>query len=158
MSSVVKTNTMFVDSECLIDAIKSTGILVTEQSENRIVTSRVDYYGAETFVFENGRFVFMHDSTANRMGNRYPWNRSNLKEWKDVGVWLKDVGIAYDKAYKAKLERLAEEERCREEERLRKLVESRTNEIVAKAEEEGYYVKKSERDGKIKLVLVRSVY
>lgn len=158
MSSVIKTNTMFVDCECLVEAVKATGVGVTSYSEERIVTGRVDYYGAEMFVLEGGRYVFMHDSTADKMGNRYPWNRNMLHEWKNVGAWLSDVNGFYNDFYRQKLERIAEEERRREQERLRKLVESRRDEIRAKAKEEGYYIKETEEDGKIRLVLTRTTY
>lgn len=125
MSSVVKTNTMFTDMECLIKAIEANGTKVTSCSEKSIVTDRMDYLGAEKFVLEGGRYVFVHDSTADLTGNRYPWNRDSLKNWKNVGAWLADVNQSYNKEYELKLERLAEEERRREEERLRKLVENR---------------------------------
>lgn len=158
MSSVIKTNTMFVDEECLIRAIEANGTKVTSHNGTIIITDRVDYYGAEKFVLENGRYVFMHDSTADRLGNRYPWNRNSLKNWKNVSEWLSDVNVSYNKEYELKLERLAEEERRREEERLRKLVESRRDQIKEKAKEEGYYIKETEEEGKIRLVLTRVSY
>ena len=158
MSSVIKTNTMFVDEECLIKAIEANGTKVTSHNGTIIITDRVDYYGAEKFVLENGRYVFMHDSTADRLGNRYPWNRNSLKNWKNVSEWLSDVNASYNKEYELKLERLAEEERRREEERLRKLVESRRDQIKEKAKEEGYYIKETEEEGKIRLVLTRVSY
>ena len=158
MSSVIKTNTMFVDEECLIKAIEANGTKVTSHNGTSIITNRVDYYGAEKFVLENGRYVFMHDSTADRLGNRYPWNRNSLKDWKNVSEWLSDVNESYNREYGLKLERLAEEERRREEERLRKLVEDRRDQIKAKAKEEGYYIKETEEEGKIRLVLTRISY
>ena len=158
MSSVIKTNTMFVDEECLIKAIEANETKVTSHNGTIIITDRVDYYGAEKFVLENGRYVFMHDSTADRMGNRYPWNRNSLKNWKNVSEWLSDVNKSYNREYELKLERLAEEERRREEERLRKLVEDRRDQIKAKAKEEGYYIKETEEEGKIRLVLTRVSY
>ena len=100
----------------------------------------------------------MHDSTADRLGNRYPWNRNSLKDWKNVSEWLSDVNESYNREYGLKLERLAEEERRREEERLRKLVEDRRDQIKAKAEEKGYYIKETEEEGKIRLVLTRVSY
>ena len=154
----MKTNTLFVDYECLLEAVKATGVGVTSCSECQIVTDRVDYYGAEKFVFEGGRYVFMHDSTADKMGNRYPWNLNRLRDWKDVSVWLSDVNGFYMGLYEQKLARIAEEERQKELERLRKLVESRRDEIKAKAKEEGYYIKETEEDGKIRLVLTRTTY
>lgn len=158
MSSVIKTNTMFVDEECLIKAIEANGTKVTEHGNGYIVTNRVDYYGAEKFVLENGRYVFMHDSTADEMGNRYPWNRNSLKNWKNVSEWLEDVGRTYNDERILKMERLAEEERRREEERLRRLVEERRDQIKAKAKEEGYYIKETEEAGTIRLVLTRVTY
>ena len=65
---------------------------------------------------------------------------------------------SYNREYGLKLERLAEEERRREEERLRKLVEDRRDQIKAKAKEEGYYIKETEEEGKIRLVLTRVSY
>ena len=149
---------MFVDEECLIKAIEANETKVTSHNGTIIITDRVDYYGAEKFVLENGRYVFMHDSTADRMGNRYPWNRNSLKNWKNVSEWLSDVNKSYNREYELKLERLAEEERRREEERLRKLVEDRRDQIKAKAKEEGYYIKETEEEGKIRLVLTRVSY
>lgn len=152
MSSVVKTNTMFTDGECLIKAIEANGVTVTSSSLTEIVTDRIDYRGPQKFVFEGGRYVFVHDSHDSA------WSLDRVKKWKPLGEWLSDVNESYVSEYGLKLERLAEEERRREEERLRRLVEDRRDQIRSKAKEEGYYVKETEEDGKIRLVLTRTIY
>ena len=151
MSSRIKTATMFTDEECLVQAIEDTGVNVVSHTKDRIVIGRTDYFGNQEFLREGGRFVYSHYS------HDMPWN-SKIKQYRSTGAWISDISSYYDVRRKEKLERLAEEERRREEERLRKLVESRRQEIIAKAKEEGYYVKETEEEGTVRLVLVRTTY
>ncbi len=151
MSTRIKTATMFTDAECLKKAIEDTGIRVVGFSENQITVDRVDYFGNQSFIRAGERFVYSHYS------HDTGWSR-RIGDYKPTATWLSEVSKRYDVRYKEKLERLAEEERRREEERLRKLVESRRDEIKAKAKEEGYYVKETEEEGTIRLVLVRTTY
>jgi len=155
MSAVVRTHTLFLDKECLLEALDVIGTKYTVQG-NMIVTDRVDYYGPEKFIWENDRFLFVHDSTANKE-QRYPWNRNNLKEWVSVGSFLRSVDAEYRNAYGVKMERIAEEERRAEEERIRNMIEGKRSEIIAKAREKGYYIKETKEGNQIQLVLTRTV-
>ena len=150
MSSRVKTATMFTDAECLKKAIEDTGVIVLSFSQSKIVIDQKDYFGNQEFILENGRYTYSHYS-HDTWGIRYG-------KYKSTGSWLSQVSERYKIHYQEKLDRIAEEERKREEERLRKLVESRRDEIRAKAKEEGYYIKETEEEGTIRLVLVRTTY
>ena len=155
MSSVIKTNTVFTDKECLVLALKAVGTNVSFASDKEILTDRIDFYGPEKFVFENGRFIFYYDSWADHMG----WlNQGNLKKWLPTAEWLKEVDSQYRKYREEKMERLSIEKRKIEEEKIKKLNEQRCNEIITKAKNEGYDVAQVEEDGKIRLVLTRITY
>ncbi len=151
MSSRIRTATMFTDEECLIQAIEDTGVEVVSHTKDRIVIGHTDYFGNQEFIRIDGRFVYSHYSHDS------PWS-SKLRLYRSTGDWLSEISNKYRTGRKEKLERIAEEERRREEERLRQLVESRRQEIIAKAKEEGYYVKETEEEGTVRLVLVRTTY
>ncbi|MCL2142729.1 MAG: hypothetical protein FWH44_00485 [Methanomassiliicoccaceae archaeon] len=155
---MIKTHTIFMDKECLLEALKAVGTKYTVEG-NTILTDRVDYYGPERFVWEKNRFIFTHDSSANsgHYLSGFGMTGRGLKEWTTVSSFLKTVDIAYKTAYYAKLERLAEEERRAEVERKHKIVEEKRSEIIARAKEEGYYIKESSDGKNIQLVLTRTV-
>ena len=150
MSSRIKTATMFTDAECFKMAIEDTDVKVVKFSETKIVIDGADFLGKQEFILENGRFVYYRYSHDG-------WS-TMYRHYKPVGEWLSEVSERYKVRYQEKLERIAEEERRREEERLRKLVQSRCDEIKAKAKEEGYYIKETEEEGMVRLVLVRTTY
>ena len=156
MSAVIKTTTMFVDQECLLESLDRLGVNY-KISEGSIVTDLIDHYGAQKFSLQNDRYVFLHDSTANTMGNRYPWGNIALKEWKTATKFLEAVDKEYISSVQRKMERLAEIERKKEEERLRQLVDGRRDNIITKAKELGYHIKEKREDNKIRLVLTRTV-
>lgn len=160
MSSRVSTHTMFIDKECLLEALDIIGCKYRLEDE-RIITDRKDYYGDEIFAPRNGKYVFIHDSAAmnyhGQYGPAYPWNNNNLPVWLDVGTFLQKVDAAYQKSYSAKLEKMAEEERRREEERKRQMVEAKKKQIIENAKAKGYHVKESREGNTIQLVLVRTV-
>ena len=150
MSTRIKTATMFTDAECLKQAIEDTGVKVILSTSKSITVDRTDFFGNQEFVLINGKFSYSHYS-HDGWGQRY-------RNYKPTATWLSEVSERYKVRYQEKLDRIAEEERRREEERLRKLVQSRCDEIKAKAKEEGYYIKETEEEGTIRLVLVRTTY
>ena len=163
MSAVIQTTTMFVDRECLLEALDTLGVSyqITNHTQNTInseliTTDLVDYYGNQKFLFQNDRYVFLHDSTANTRGDRYPWGNIAQKEWKTATKFLEAVEIEYLSSYNKKMERIAEIERKIQEEKLRQLVESQRDNIVKKAKEMGYHIKEKKQDNKIRLVLSRT--
>ena len=174
MSSIVKTVTPFINEELLLKALDAIGCKY-QVVGNEIITDRTDYYGRQKFVFQNNRYCFFHDSSAERFihGPRYPWGNIDLKQHKKVSEFLKSVEDAYNEVYRKRLEELerlrleaaAEAERKRlEEERLRlererqEYVEKQRTSIIAKAKEMGYYVQEKKVKETIKLVLVRTTY
>jgi len=144
MSAVVKMHTLFIDRECLLDALGALDVKYAIEGKNVKITNN------EMFVWGDERFIFVHDSGA-EMG---------IKEWMSVNTsissFLKSVDAEYKKAYDAKMERLAEEERKAAEERKRQMIEAKRNEIILKAKEKGYYIKETREGGQIQLVLTRT--
>jgi len=155
MSSIVKTITPFINREILCEALKAIGCEYNIQ-ENAIITNRVDYYGKQKFELKNGRFVFLHDSSAENMrfGPRYPWGNINNQQYKTVSDFLKQVETAYNEIYRKRLEA----ERQRLEQERREFVEKRKQTIIANAKKQGYSVREEHVKDKIKLVLVRNTY
>lgn len=170
MSAVVKTITPFIDKECLLKALDKLEVKYSIK-ENEIITERVDYYNNQKFVFQNGRYKFQHDSSANR--ENYPWRNLNMKEWKTVSSFLKAVEKEYNQIYAEKLaelkrlkqEALAEQERIRLEQERKRLeeerkafVEKQKQAIIEKAKAKGYSVKEKMVKNKVKLILVKHTY
>jgi hypothetical protein len=174
MSSVVKTITPFLNKDLLLQALDAVGCKYTIRGDE-ILTDRVDYYGKQKFVLRNGRFVFLHDSSAENMrfGPHYPWGNIDLKEYKTVSGFLASLEQAYNTIYQKKLEELErlrqealaaaecrrlEEERLRLEKERQEYVEKQRSTIIARAKENGYSVREEKVKDKIKLVLVRNTY
>lgn len=174
MSSVVKTITPFINRELLLQALDKIGCNYTI-SGNEIITDRQDYYGKQKFVLHNGKFIFLHDSSAENMrfGPHYPWGNIDLKEYKTISSFLGAVEREYNAIYKKKLEELEqlrlaalaeaeqkrlEQERIRLEQERKDYVEKQKAAIIAKAKEKGYSVREAKVKEKIKLVLVRNTY
>jgi hypothetical protein len=159
MSSVVKTITPFINRDLLLQALDKIGCNYTI-SGNEIITDRQDYYGKQKFVFRNGKFVFLHDSSAENMrfGPHYPWGNIDLKEYKKVSSFLNVVEKEYNAIYKYQLEELerkrlaaiAEAERLHRE----RLSEQERLRLLAKAEEE----RKKAEEEKLRLERERREY
>ncbi len=178
MSAVIKTVTPFIDRECLLKALDKLGVKYSLK-KNEIVTERRDYYGLQKFIFQNGRYKFQHDSSAEvneykRRWGTYPsgW-KANWKQWNSVSEFLQAVEKEYNHFYQKKLaeierkrqEALEEAERKRLEAEAKRLeeerkafVEKQKQAIIEKAKAKGYSVKEKKVGKKIKLVLVRHTY
>ncbi len=167
MSAVVKTTTPFINKEILLQALKNIGCNFTLQG-NEILTERKDYYGLQKFSLNNGRYVFLHDSSADE-GARYmtqiggyPWGNIKNQEYKSVSEFLKSVENEYQSLYQKKLEEIElkrlEEEKIRLEKERIEFVEKQKTTIIERAKEQGYSIKEENVKGKIKLVLVRNTY
>lgn len=187
MSAVVKTITPFIDKECLLKSLQDINCKYILQNE-KIITERTDYYGHQLFVFQNGKYQFQHDSSANfeQYDGIYGY-RKNSGEYKTVNAFLSAVEKAYQRIYKEKLaelerqrleaerkrqEQLIEQERLRleaeakriEEEKRRleqerkAFVESQKKAIIAKAKQKGYAIQETYVKNKVKLVLVKNTY
>ncbi|MBN2890941.1 MAG: hypothetical protein JXL97_03665 [Bacteroidales bacterium] len=176
MSAVVKTITPFINKEMLLQALDCLNFKYTIYV-NEIVTERVDFYGNQKFVFLNGRYNFVHDSSSNDgasyMINRYPWGNIDKQEYKGVSTFLQSVEKEYNRIYAEKLaelerirqEQLAEQERIRLEEEMKRIeqeriayVEKQKQTIIQKAKEQGYSVQEKKVNNKIKLILHRNTY
>jgi len=169
MSAVIKTVTLFVIEEVLIEALTAVGaepVKITESNINiiqhsgglsigDIATNRSDYYGPQHFRWEDGRWILRHDSSE--MDGRVS-NRLAEKYYTKVGRFLSNVEQAYEKAYTGYLERIAEQERVRLEEERKARVEEIRQQAIAKAKAQGYSVKETtNKKGQIQLVLTRMV-
>lgn len=149
MSAVVKTVTPFTQRDLLLEALDELGIKYQEK-DRAIMTERVDDYGAQRFIYEQGAYHFQHDSS--------PWRRLNFKEWKTVSAFLGAVEKAYHQAYESLQQRVAEEERRRLEEERQRFVEQQKQAVIQRAKEQGYNVKETRKGNKIQLQLVRTTY
>jgi len=164
MSAVIKTTTPFIDKECLLKALDKLMVKYTVE-QNDIITERIDYQGNQKFIFVRGKYKFQYDS--------YTAIRKNWKQWKTTSSFLSSVEKEYIFIYNnklAKLERLrqealAEQERIRIEEELRRIeaerkafVEKQRKTIIEKAKAKGYSIQEKKVKNKIKLILVKHTY
>jgi len=168
MSSVVRTATPFINRELLLKALDAVGCGYTIQG-NEILTDRQDYYGAQKFVLQNSRYVFIHEKHA----QNYSWGNINMQQYKSSSSFIAAVGREYNSIYAKQLEELerkrlaavAEEERKKAEKEKQRLererkefVEKQKTAIIAKAKEQGYDIQETMVDNKVKLVLVQTTY
>jgi CRISPR/Cas system-associated protein Cas10 (large subunit of type III CRISPR-Cas system) len=112
-----------------------------------IVTQRTDYWGAQTFVFEDGRYFFKHDKTQ--------WGLSNIgvSGHREVHDFLGGVQKNYDAII---AETKDGEEKARIERERQEYVARQRESVLTKAKEMGFEVREEKVQSKIKLVLVRT--
>jgi hypothetical protein len=135
VSSIVKTATPFINRELLLKALDAVGCRYSIQG-NEILTDRQDYYGAQKFVLQNGRYGFVHEKNA----QNYSWGNINMQQYKSSSSFIAAVEKEYNYIYQKQLEELerkrlaaiAEAERLRKE----KLAEQERLRLLAIAEEE----------------------
>ncbi len=151
MSAVVKTLTPFLDAAILCKALDSLDVKYHMQGSN-IVTERIDFYGNQIFVWNGSRFLFQHDSSAS--SPYYGWRNKNMKEWKQVTEFLKILDVKYREKFAEHMEEL---ERQRLEEERKRYIEDQRCRIIESAKARGYSIKETKRDGKIQIILVRTI-
>ena len=149
MSAVVKTVTPFTQRDLLLEALDELGVVYQEKG-NAIMTERVDDYGAQRFIYEQGAYRFQHDSS--------PWRKLNFNKWKTVSAFLGAVEKVYHQAYERLQQRMAAEERRRLEEERKRFVEQQKQAVIQRAKEQGYNIKEIRKGNKIQLQLVRTTY
>jgi len=153
MSVVIKTLTPFTECDVLIEALASLNVSTTV-SGVKIITDRRDYQGLQHFIWNGDVYVFRHDS--DELGGRII-NNAIHRQYTPTRQFLSKLEIAYKTAYQLHLARLAEAERLRlEQERLARVEAVRAN-AIAKAKAQGYRVKEQKKNGKIQLVLTRTI-
>lgn len=154
MSVVIKTLTPFTEQDVLISALENLDIKV-DVVNGELLTNRQDYQGLQKFVWNNSIYQLQHDSHELRgqiIGHSFGKVYTKVKEF------LASVNTQYQIEYSKKLERIAQVERDRlERERLER-VELTTARAIEKARSQGYNVTETRKNGKVKLVLTRTVY
>ena len=169
MSAVVKTSTPFVIESVLLAALTDAGaepIKITKQTLMQyqhsgglrigdILTNRSDYYGRQHFRQDGDRWLLRHDSSE--MDGRITSRAINSPHYQKVGTFLQNLGVLYQQAYTKHLEILAEEERLRIEKERKERVEETRQQAIEKAKAQGYQIKEQRANGKIQLVLTRTV-
>ncbi|MBN2693334.1 hypothetical protein JXR93_01605 [bacterium] len=173
MSAIVKTNTPFIDKNFLKTALSKLNVNYSETG-NDIITERKDYYGFQSFIFQQNRFQFKHDSSAENYAiGTYPksW-QSNWKDWNNVSEFLNAVEKKYKEAefeFNERIRKAEEEKYLQELERLKKekeeierrkkeVIEQNKNKIKENAKKHGYSVQEKVENNEIKLVLIRRTY
>jgi len=153
MSVVVKTLTPFTECNVLIEALASLNVSTTVNGNN-IITDRHDYQGQQCFVWNGSAYLFQYDSDELR-GRVI--NNAIHRQYTPTRQFLSQLELAYKAAYQQHLTRLEEAEKQRlEQERLARVEAVRVN-AIAKAKAQGYRVKEQKKNGKIQLVLTRTV-
>lgn len=154
MSAIIKTLTPFTEQDVLIEALSSLDV-ECQVNNNRIVTNRSDYQGVQYFELGEGVYRFSHDS--DELNGRLN-SQIMSKKYMPVKSFLGQLERAYKAAYQAKIMRIEKAERLRMEQIRLDRVEATRLEAIAKAKKQGFAVKESRCNGKIKLVLTRTSY
>lgn len=109
MSARITTLTPFIDQSILEETLNNLHVIYTVQDRN-IITERVDYYGGQNFVFQNGKYSLLHDSSANR--EYYSYRKINFKNYNTVQEFLQAVEkeyISIEKKREEEIRKLKEE-------------------------------------------------
>jgi len=168
MSAVIQTTTPFVIEEVLITALtvlEAEPMLITLQNLHQykhrggiqvgdIVLNRTDYYGPQHFRKVGSLYQLRHDSSE--MSGRVV-SQVMTKQYKRVTQFLREVEQQYQSAYVQYQAHLEEQERQRLEAERKARVEATRLRVIEKAKAQGYSVKEVTKDGKIQLVLRRSI-
>ncbi|MBL8966510.1 MAG: hypothetical protein JNG85_05820 [Spirochaetaceae bacterium] len=143
MSGIIKLATPMVDLDSLVAAIKNSGQGGIQVRES----------GTDLEVIRDGlpmRF------TAGSIG----YQLECREDWRTPGLisWLAEVHALYAPLYIDKLARLKAEERARVEAEKARMRAEQERLVVEKAKSLGYRVdKRAEKDGSVRLVLVRKL-
>jgi DNA repair exonuclease SbcCD ATPase subunit len=109
MSAIIKSRVAFLDKSLLLKALQELQVNFQEQ-DTQIVTERLDYYGNQKFRLDQGRYVFLFDSSSNNP--HYQWRKQNWGKWPTTNAFLDELEQTYNRLYQ---EREAEVERRRKE-------------------------------------------
>ena len=140
MSNIRTTLTPFIDEESLIESLDEMNINYNQRRNKIVLKATGRGYEELSFEFENKRFVFKSDDEY--LPSKFK------KEFKNSDAFLKQVEKHYRVIFSKK-----------EKEALRvAFVQEQRNKIIEKAKKNGYKVKETKVNGKIKLVLKRNVY
>lgn len=168
MSAVIQTTTPFVIEDVLISALtalEANPIVITSENLQKykhrggiqvgdIVLNRTDYYGPQHFRKVGSQYQLRHDSSE--MSGRV-LSQVMTKPYKKVSNFLRDVDQQYQSAYVQYQLHLEELERQRLESERQARVEATRKRVIEKAKSQGYSVKEVTKNGKIQLVLRRSI-
>lgn len=168
MSAVIQTTTPFVIEEVLITALtilETNPLLITAKNVHQythrggiqvgdIVLNRTDYYGPQHFRKVGTQYQLRHDSSE--MSGRVI-SQVMTKPYKKVAQFLRDVEQQYQSAYVEYQLHLEEQERQRLEAERQARVEATRKRVIEKAKAQGYSIKEVTKNGKIQLVLRRSI-
>jgi hypothetical protein len=151
MSARVETLTPIVSKKFLIEALDELQVNFSIRG-NDIVTERIDYYGEQIFLFKNGRYAFLHDSSANM--EIYSFRKINFKHFNTVHSFLQAVEIAYNNAesrHKEELRRLEEELRRRQEEERKRQIELERNKALDEIRQEQEFINEEKQKLEVEL-------
>ena len=168
MSAVIQTTTPFVIEEVLmttLTVLDTNPFLITSENVHQythrggiqigdIVLSRTDYYGPQHFRKVGAQYQLRHDSSE--MSGRVI-SQVMTKPYKKVAQFLRDVEQQYQSAYVEYQLHLEEQERQRLEAERQARVEATRKRVIEKAKAQGYSIKEVTKNGKIQLVLRRSI-
>lgn len=164
MSAYITLATPMTDQECLLEALEELGFGNDKVEVHPEGTALVGYEGRrrqqQAHVVIRRQHVgsasndigFEHTSTGFRA------HVSGYDHPRFGGGWLSRLASSYQEHHRAKLARLAEQERLRLEEERRQLVEAQRQAVHQKAKKMGYRVEETREGDKLRLVLVKRVY
>ncbi|MFC6670775.1 hypothetical protein [Marinobacterium aestuariivivens] len=170
MSAVIKTLTPFTSQILLLEALEEVGAepqlldsaTMLRELRHRgglqvgdILTNRRDYNGLQHFRRVGEVYQLRHDADE---FNGSIISRLQDRKYRSVTDFLAQLEGAYKNAHQRLLQRLAEEERQRLEQERVARVEATRLKAIERAKAQGYSVKEHRANGKIQLVLTRTVY
>ena len=160
MSAYITLMTPMVDQECLLSALADLGL---RREQIAVHSEPVEMRG-----YQRGRKanVVIPKEVSGDSWNDIGFLRSATgytailsNDYVRFGTeWLNKVNLRYQYHDTIKQERLAAEERQRQEEERKKLVEAQRASVYEKAKKLGYMVKESREGETLRLVLVKRSY
>ncbi len=164
MSAYITLATPMTDQECLLEALDELGFGADKVEVHPEGTALVGYEGQrrqqKAHVVIRRQYVgsASNDIGFERTTTGFRAHVSGYDHPRFGGGWLTRLASSYQEHHRAKLARLAEQERQRIEEERRKLVEAQRQAVYQKAKKMGYRVQETREGDKLRLVLVKRVY
>ena len=164
MSAYITLATPMTDQECLLDALEELGFGSDKVEVHPEGTALVGYEGRrrrqQAHIVIRRQYVgsASNDIGFERTATGFRAHVSGYDHPRFGGGWLSRLASSYQKHYKAKLARLAEQERLRIEEERRQLVEAQRRALYQKAKKMGYRVQETRHGDTLRLVFVKRVY
>ena len=164
MSAFITLSTPMTDQDCLLGALEELGFGADKVEVHAVGAALVGYEGRrrrqQAHIVIRRRHVgaASNDLGFERTSTGFRVHVSDYDHPRFGGGWLARLAEAYQKQYREKLARLAQQELLQMEADRRRLVEAQRQAIQQNAQSMGYRVRETRHGDKLRLMLVKRAF